>query len=319
MLKNSKILEEWYEPFKKNKQLSLQEAKKLYLKMVQCENEEEKKEIKDTLIFGTMYVLYEQLKSSLAIYCSSSVVDMEDIIATSFEIWFKFLSEGGLMRIKYYSDFFKIFFFEYLAKSIWPSDFSTGNYFGWEEHKLLKCLTKYILFRKNVSSVSVQEFENIFAGIPISFYSLFEEIYHLIFTLGVFCDEILSERKLSFFILFLLSSYLEIPFNPKDKECNVLKIKTEEELDLVEKYLLRKQTNDIYIKIEIPSKRNQEIFETRCGYKEKKTLEEIVQSHRYPTLTSEEGVRKASENARRRLLKQKRDVSELRKIYEELT
>ena len=132
MLKNSKILEEWYEPFKKNKQLSLQEAKKLYLKMVQCESEEEKKKIKDTLIFGTMYVLYERLKSSLAIYCSSSVVDMEDIISTSFEIWFKFLSEGGLIRIKYYSDFFKIFFFEYLAKSILPSDFSTGNYVGWD-------------------------------------------------------------------------------------------------------------------------------------------------------------------------------------------
>ena len=88
---------------------------------------------------------------------------------------------------------------------------------------------------------------------------------------------------------------------------------------MAEKYLLRKQTNEIYKKIEIPSKRNQEIFETCCGYKEKKTLKEIVQSHMYPTLTSEEGVRRASENTRRRLLKQNRYVSELRKIYEELT
>ena len=95
-MNNEQILENWNLQFKDQKKLNIEETKKL-IELAKITDEEEiKKDYFDQAILGTQHVIYDYLKSSKLYLLSSREIATEDIIATVYEVWIKYIKHADL-------------------------------------------------------------------------------------------------------------------------------------------------------------------------------------------------------------------------------
>lgn len=111
-------LENWYSQFNSNERLTLNQTQEL-IKLMNCTNDKEvKKQYRDRIFCGTIYVLYTVLKSGDFCLLNSSKYDMDDIISASSEIWLNFINDGLFLDVKHYSEMFTNGFYGHLTDAL---------------------------------------------------------------------------------------------------------------------------------------------------------------------------------------------------------
>lgn len=98
-----KELENWYSQILIFERLRLEEVKELYIKVINEEDSDIKKEYMERLITGTLYVVYNFIKKQGFDQFKSSLYDMNDIINTFNEVWINMIYNGELLNVYRYS------------------------------------------------------------------------------------------------------------------------------------------------------------------------------------------------------------------------
>ena len=117
MPKNKEILNEFENQIKQYKQLKLNEAQELYNKIIECEDNKLKKQLRNELITGTLYVIYETINSNELVYMNSSYYDMNDIINAIIEIWIKKIDSGEILKVDRFHKIFNYDFYNKISES----------------------------------------------------------------------------------------------------------------------------------------------------------------------------------------------------------
>ena len=99
MGKNKEMLKEWKKEIKEYEKLTLQQAQELYKRINECDNKIIKKQLRDKLIMGTLYVVYRFIETNGYIYMNDTSYDMNDIINATIEAWIKKLDSGKILNI----------------------------------------------------------------------------------------------------------------------------------------------------------------------------------------------------------------------------
>lgn len=267
---NLQKLKEWYKMFPESKKLSFEEAQIVSSNMLNATNETEKEYLKNELIFGTIHVLYKQLKSSYLPYFQHSQVDVEDVISTGFEIWMKFILSGGLLEIPYYGYFFDKFFVK-INSSLFYTYHTFAicfDFFKLRKNELINLLIKYFLIRKNNYLFSKEQFKDIFSIDNVNnLYPFFETIFTVLNNQGFFeREETIIERQLQFLLPSLIDQYFNAPFNPKDSGNSVCRLESKNSIEEVENQVLRDRVYEISDSIPYVSERNKDIFKKYFKY-----------------------------------------------------
>lgn len=106
MQKNKEILNKFENEIKGYKKLTLNEAQEIYTRLINCEDNKLKKQLRNELIMGTLYVIPEFINSKGLTYMNSTSYDMNDIINASIETWIRRLDSGILLNL---DEFKKVF------------------------------------------------------------------------------------------------------------------------------------------------------------------------------------------------------------------
>lgn len=115
---NKKILHEWGETIKKYKRLTLKQAQEIYIKLKKCNNPKLKKELRDELITGTLYQVYNFINKNGYTYIKSISFDMNDIISATIESWIKLLDSGDIMDEKKFMQQIKSSFYKNVNENL---------------------------------------------------------------------------------------------------------------------------------------------------------------------------------------------------------
>lgn len=99
MSKNKEILNKWKKEISQYEPLTIQQSQELYKKIIECDNEKIKKQLRDKLITGTLYVVYNFIETNGYTYMNGISYDMDDIINSAIETWIKKLDSGDILNV----------------------------------------------------------------------------------------------------------------------------------------------------------------------------------------------------------------------------
>lgn len=100
-------IEKWEKQLENIKKLSFSEAQKLYKKIVDMDDENEKKQAMNQLILGTLYVVPRYVKQDELLLSETSSYDLDDVINTMNEVWIEKVYNGDLLRVQGFSGLFQ--------------------------------------------------------------------------------------------------------------------------------------------------------------------------------------------------------------------
>lgn len=103
---NSEILERWYKSFKNFEKLDITGAKELNTLMLNEKDENKKLQLREKLIYGTLYTVYKFLKNSEFLDFKSSSYTMDDIISETVNYLINNIDEGNILKISFLSGLF---------------------------------------------------------------------------------------------------------------------------------------------------------------------------------------------------------------------
>lgn len=311
MEENLRILDNWFASFENYKRLSLKEAQILYVQMEHEQDLMVKKELKDELILGTMYVVYDAIKKLKLFNISSLSFFIEDLIQSGCCLWLEFLFSSKFLSLTNYRSFFY-----QLKTKICSENFSYFEIFGISKDKFIDLMIKFIFLKKENENFSYTTFVEMFSNVPnaSNFYLLFEEIYHVLEKAGLLNDNCLKRSKLHILFSFLVEKIYCSAYNFKDSSSSISRIKITMD-DYIEKNLLIEPVKEIYEKMPHPSLRDKQMLADFCGlYGVRKSKKEMGEEWDVtPGL-----VDKAMKRERTRIKKDHLHNKELKKIYEEL-
>lgn len=99
MSKNKEILNKWKKQISQYEPLTIFQSQELYKKIIECDNEKIKKQLRDKLITGTLYVVYNFIETNGYTYMNGISYDMDDIINSAIETWIKKLDSGDILNV----------------------------------------------------------------------------------------------------------------------------------------------------------------------------------------------------------------------------
>lgn len=99
MSKNKEILNKWKQEIKDYEKLTLQQSQEIYINIIKCDNEKTKKQLRDKLITGTLYVIHNFIENNGYTYMNGISYDMDDIINATVETWIKRLDSGEILNV----------------------------------------------------------------------------------------------------------------------------------------------------------------------------------------------------------------------------
>ncbi len=99
MSKNKEILNKWKKEISQYEPLTISQSQELYNNMINCNNENIKKQIRDRIIIGTLYIVYNFIETNGYAYMNGTSYDMNDIINSSIETWIKKIDSGELLNV----------------------------------------------------------------------------------------------------------------------------------------------------------------------------------------------------------------------------
>jgi hypothetical protein len=124
---NSEILNNWHKSISIYPKLSIIDAKKLLLQIREEQNKILKKEKRDYLICGTLYVIYDFIKYNAFLLLNNSTYDIDDIISTTCEIWIDYLDKEILLEKNSFKEIFNSTFYKLLSDKIVIEKFIIGE------------------------------------------------------------------------------------------------------------------------------------------------------------------------------------------------
>lgn len=124
---NSEILNNWYKSISVYPKLSIIDAKKNLLEIKEEQNERLKKEKRDYLICGTLYVIYDFIKENDFLLLNNATYDIDDIISTTCEIWIDYLDKEKLLEKNSFKEIFNATFYKLLSDKIVIEKFIIGE------------------------------------------------------------------------------------------------------------------------------------------------------------------------------------------------
>ena len=112
---NLEVLNEWNESLNSYKKLTFEEAKQMY---ISANNSNNKIEIINEIIMGTLYVVANFMAKNGFIYLNSPSYDMNDVISVCNEIWIKMINAGKILNVISFNDMFDGDFFNNLNDNL---------------------------------------------------------------------------------------------------------------------------------------------------------------------------------------------------------
>ena len=105
-MNNKEKLDNWYKDIKNYEKLNLREIKELKTFIDNCNDSKLKKELREKLINGTLYYIYNFFNNS---YILNMNYDIDDLINSFVVEWIKILDSDNIMKVigvkKYFEDF----------------------------------------------------------------------------------------------------------------------------------------------------------------------------------------------------------------------
>lgn len=101
-----KIIKELKEQIDIYDKLSLKEAKELYLQMINTKDKGEQKELKDKLILGTLYNVFDIINSRKDLLINGRDYDQNDIVSSLSEYWITAITNGDILNCKSFKELF---------------------------------------------------------------------------------------------------------------------------------------------------------------------------------------------------------------------
>lgn len=273
----SRILDKYKEQISDYKKLKLDEAKKLYLKYIDCSDLKLKKLYMDKLILGTLHVVYNYIESSKIYLFISPAISVEDIINSFVEVWINKIKDGELLNIDYYSLIFAKAFFNDVWDKLNCQFINVYELYGLTIEELSDLFYYYILFRSTndlVTQKKLADYFNNFQNIIKNwcFIELFEKIY-----INTGLDQVgivkLGKTKIRNYFKLIISTGLFDSISNDYIDSDVLKKYVEDKIYFasfrkeVDKLLSNPRTRDIIYKI------------NELGDEEIKTYEEIANGY----------------------------------------
>lgn len=99
MSKNKEILNKWKKEISQYEPLTILQSQELYKKIIECDNEKIKKQLRDKLITGTLYIVHSFIETNGYTYMNGISYDMDDIINSAIETWIKKLDSGDILNV----------------------------------------------------------------------------------------------------------------------------------------------------------------------------------------------------------------------------
>ena len=205
----------WGNQISRYKQLNFTEANDLYIKAINTEDEELRKQYMNDLITGTLYVVYNYIKNNNIDKYTSVRIDANDIISAFNEVWIKSIYDGELLNNNTLNSIINLSFmtkvFNSLDINVFQSSYAMETT-DWEFKYLLK---KYINhMKKGIPEEWSPEMMYAYYRKPVNeeeFYKLtqiFEELYQKLFVNEKTKDDKISEKKIDTFSKVLIDKYV---------------------------------------------------------------------------------------------------------------
>lgn len=107
-------LEFWFKKVECFEKISIDEAKELNKKMLEEENEQERINIRNNIVHGTLYNIYSFLKNSRLEILENGYYDMDDIISATIEYYISELDSGRFLRVQNFAQIFDTNYYTFL-------------------------------------------------------------------------------------------------------------------------------------------------------------------------------------------------------------
>jgi len=146
MGENLAVLNKWKEEISHYKSLKIDEAKKLYKKILRTKDESLKKEYLDQLINGTLYVVSRFIEKNDLAYLNSTSYDMNDIINTCNTIWIEKIVNGQLLNVESFSLMFDSKFYSQFKELLGVADIQISEMLGVSTALFFDLFDEYIKY-----------------------------------------------------------------------------------------------------------------------------------------------------------------------------
>lgn len=150
-------LEEYYKQISTFQKLKINEAKKLYIKAINTDDEDLKKLYMDELVLGTLHVVYNYIKNSDLNLFTSQSYDMKDIISSFTEVWIRRLNDGELLKVECYSFIFRAPYFLDVYENLCGDKIDVGDQFGISAISFADLFDLYVSYKSEETNKSFEE------------------------------------------------------------------------------------------------------------------------------------------------------------------
>ncbi len=274
---NLKKLEEYY-PFGTQEAIPLSTAQSLYNHMMQLNDNNAQKEIREELLFRTFPMVYNFVVSSPVMYVAYGEFDILDIMQNALELWTQKVDSDILNHIQWYSSFFKVnkFYYQLALKSI-DNYRKLSDIIHTRTDNFDVILYEYLKLRlvgKSEEECIEQLFSRFcFSIADASLCSLLEEIFIILSQEIHYFDE---DNKFNIRTVELMRHYLvQKVYNRKSRILGVEQ--TKDEFSLAEEHMIYQSLNE-YLKSSSISSYKRELLARYFGLmgSEKQQLNELA-------------------------------------------
>lgn len=304
--RNKRVLEEWQEQIKNLPKIRLQDAQRLYQKLLEEEKKDEKAKIREELIISTLYIVSHFLEKNIHYFTNSGLFDMNDIINVCNEEWIKYIDEGALLNISAYSQILGMQYFTRIVFSLIGDHKDIIDITILNSSNFAKILNDFILLKSKKEKITYLDFLKYFNLEDSSVEYLTQHTYQILTILAEFYLKInqpITQNKINY-LKYLLVHYAE----------EMLKINLTDLYYDMESIVIDKMCNEEFIKVilEDPTikDREKEIIVLRFG---------LLNNYRwsYSELAQKLGVsREYVRQIEAKVLRELRHPSRCRKIKE---
>lgn len=156
---NNKILERWYKNFKNFAKLDIASAKELNTLMLKENDENTKLQLREKLIYGTLYMVYKFLKDSEFLDFKSPSYTMDDIISETVNYLINSIDDGTILKISFLSHLFNKKYYVNLRNKLTeekPNDLLTSD----DSVKFQKILIWYFELKDSGYDIDFNNFKS---------------------------------------------------------------------------------------------------------------------------------------------------------------
>ena len=194
MEENKKILECWQKEIEMYPKISFKEAKNLYHIFLSIENNQEKQNIRDKIILGTLHLISNYINNNILYFAQNSLFDMNDVINASIEEWIKKIDAGVLETISRPSHIFNSTFTSSIIHNLIGNNYSLNENTALTVRNFSNVLISYLKLKQKECTVSYYDFLNLLDEKTI-FFS--EELLYATYNILNTISNLLVESEIS--------------------------------------------------------------------------------------------------------------------------